>query len=435
MLDTRFLKSKRFRRLSKEGFWIILGQAMAVVGALIGVRLVTALLEPAAYGELALGMTVATFVNQTLLGPLSNGVTRFYAPAVEKGNLGGYLSAVRRLVLSATGIIILIILFIVIGLVIAGRTEWIAIASAALFFAILSGYNSILNGFQNASRHRSIVALHQGMESWARFFVAVGFMLWLGATSAVAMVGYAMANILVLGSQYIFLRKIVPGHIAEAESGRSWSKQIWKFAWPYASWGIFSWAQQVSDRWALELFAKIQDVGLYAVLFQLGYYPMSMANGMAMQLLAPIMFQRAGDASDRRRNADVSKLCWRLTWVALGVTGAALCMGLLFHTQIFGLFVDKKYSSISHLLPWMLLSGGLFAAGQTFELNLVSQMKTPTIVVAKIITALLGVLLNFVCAYLFGITGIVFASVLFSVLYSIWMMMLSQRTASEICSQ
>ena len=218
-----FFRSERFSRLSKEGFWIVLGQAMAVVGSLVGVRLLTELLDPAAYGELALGMTVATLVNQTVLGPLANGITRFYAPAVEQGDLGGYLNAVRRLVLAATGIIVFMILLAVTGLMIVGRTQWIVIAIAALLFAILSGYNSILSGIQNAARQRSIVALHQGMESWARFLVAAGFLLWLGATSKVAMVGYAMAVIPVLGSQYVFFRKIVPQNVTGANKKRNWS--------------------------------------------------------------------------------------------------------------------------------------------------------------------------------------------------------------------
>ncbi len=152
MYSIHFLRSDRFRRLSKEGFWVIFGQSMAVVGSVVGVRLLTELLEPSAFGELALGMTMATLVNQTLFGPLSNGVTRFYSPAVEEGDIGGFLSTVRRLVLSATGIVILLIIATVAGLFATGRTEWIAIAVAALIFATLSGYNSILSGIQNAAR-------------------------------------------------------------------------------------------------------------------------------------------------------------------------------------------------------------------------------------------------------------------------------------------
>lgn len=201
-----------------------------------------------------------------------------------------------------------------------------------------------------------------------------------------------------------------------------------KYSWPFASWGIFCWALSASDRWALEFFTTTREVGLYAVLFQLGYQPVSMATGLAVQLMTPILFHRAGDASDSSRNANVNNLSWRLTWFALSVTGAAFLVVLLFHSQIFRIFAAKEYASISYLLPWMVLAGGLFAAGQVLSLNLMSQMRTHTMVVAKIATAILGVILNMVGAYLLGIAGIVFASVLFSALYSAWIVTLSNRT-------
>src|ERR1035437_4523824 len=125
---------ERFRRLSKEGAWIVFGQVTAILGSLASVRLLTELLDPAAYGELALGMTVAAVVNQTVIRPLSNGVTRFYAPAQERGDLGGYLNAVYRLVSAATAVVVLMILLTVAGLLAAGHTQWIGIASGALVF-------------------------------------------------------------------------------------------------------------------------------------------------------------------------------------------------------------------------------------------------------------------------------------------------------------
>jgi O-antigen/teichoic acid export membrane protein len=422
----------RFSRLGWEFFWITLGQAGAVVGAIVGVRLLTELLSPAAYGELTLGMTLATLVQQTILGPLSNGVTRFYAPAVEQKDLGGYLIAVRRLMLSATGIILLLTLFAATGLLIARRSEWIAIAIAALIFAIVSGYNATLSGIQNAARQRSVVALHQGMESWARFLIAVGLLLWLGATSSMAMIGYAVAVTLVIGSQYLFFRRIIPAHVTAPEGDRGWQAQIWNYSWPFAIFGVFTWAQLASDRWALNLLATTKEVGLYAVLFQLGYYPILMATGIVMQFFAPIFYNRAGDASDSRRNAEVSKLSWRLTWLALSVTGAAFLLTLLFHAQIFRILVAREYGSVSHLLPWVMLAGGIFAAGQSLALNLMSQLKTRTMMAAKVVTALLGVVLNFAGAYWFGTPGIVVAGILFAVSYFLWMAFLSKRDGPKI---
>ncbi len=90
-----------------------------------------------------------------------------------------------------------------------------------------------------------MVALHQGIESWARYLIAAGLMVLLGATSIVAMVGYAMGVVLVLGSQYLFFRKIVPKNVTGDDNGRNWSEQIWKYSWPFASWGIF----QIDSTW------------------------------------------------------------------------------------------------------------------------------------------------------------------------------------------
>lgn len=422
------LRSERFRRISIEGFWIILGQAMTMAGSLVGLRWLTGILSPAAFGELALGMTVATLVGQTVIGPLGNGVTRFYAPALEQNDLGGYYNVVYRMVLRATKIIILMVIFAIGGLLLAGRPGLIAIVVTALIFAILSGYNSILSGIQSAARQRPIVALHQGVEPWARFLGAVVLMMWLGTSSTVAMLGYVVAITIVLFSQFLFFRKRVSGYQRLAGNEKHWQENIWNYSWPFASWGLFTWVQLASDRWALEFFATTQEVGLYAVLYQLGYYPMSMATGMAIQLLAPIFYQRVGDASDSCRNANVSKLSWRLTGFTLGVTGVAFLVALLLHIHIFHIFVGKQYASISYLLPWMLLAGGIFASGQSITLNLMSQMKTHAMTTAKIATAILGIFLNYAGAYLFGIKGVVFAGMLFSLLYFTWVALLSKKT-------
>jgi len=272
------------------------------------------------------------------------------------------------------------------------------------------------------------VSLHQGMESWARFLIAAGLIVWLGATSTVAMTGYAVAIILVLGSQYTYFRRIALRHGAGTDKDKSWQWRIWKYSWPFATWGICSWAQQASDRWALGLFATTQEVGLYAVLCQFGYYPMAMVTGMVMQFFGPIFFHRAGDANDSRRNASVNSLSWRLTGLVLSVTGAVVLVALQFHAQIFLILVAKEYWSVSHLLPWMLVAGGVFAAGQIVALNPMSQMRTHTMVAATIIPCLLGVAFNFAGAYWYGTTGVVIAGILFSVLYFVWMTTVSTRT-------
>ncbi|MEJ7759401.1 MAG: lipopolysaccharide biosynthesis protein [Gemmatimonadaceae bacterium] len=424
------MRTERVRRLSREGVWILLGQVLAVAGLLVGVRLTTEMLDAGEYGELALGMTLAILINQIVLGPLLNGVTRFYTPAAEQGELRGYLRAVRRLFSESAGIIALVAVLTFAGLLITGRAQWIALAAAAFVFAMLSGYSSILNAVQNAARRRSIVALHQGAESWARFGAAAVLMLSVGATSSAAMAGYAMGSALVLCSQYLFLRKINQGDQGSVDaSARAWRRSMWEYSWPFSAYGMFTWAQLASDRWALELFSTTGDVGLYAVLFQLGTYPVAMATTMAMQLFIPILYQRAGDGTDRRRNAGVNRLSWRLGWMALGVTGVAFLLSLVLHGLIFRIFVAPEYRSVSHLLPWMMLAGGAFAAGQAISFDLMSQMKTRKLIPVKVVTGMLGIAANFAGAYWYGVAGVVGAAIVFSISYLVWMAALSKHEA------
>ena len=268
------LNTEKAKNFFKEGFWVFFGQALAIAGSLVGVQILTKLLKPEIYGELALSMTIVSLVTQLLYGPLSAGVTRFYVPALEKDDLNGYLKAVKRLLLLASYVAIFITLFINVGIIISGRLKWISISIAALFFSIFSGANAILTSIQYAARQRIIVALHQGVESWVRYLLSAALILMLGAVTTTVMAGYTISAIFLFVSQLYFLRVITSKKNEDAKE-ICWQDQIWKYSWPFASWGLFTWAQLSSDRWALAIFTTNKEVGLYTVLFQLGYYPAS----------------------------------------------------------------------------------------------------------------------------------------------------------------
>jgi O-antigen/teichoic acid export membrane protein len=417
---------KRYRKVSKEIFWVIFGQIISVVGSLLGLRLLTKFLSPGSYGELALELTLATLVSQTVMGPLSNGVTRFYAPAFEQNDLHGYIMAVKRLALSVSRVIVILMLIIIAALIMLERVALVCVAVMIFVFAVLTGYNLILNGIQNAARQRIIVALHQGVGAWMRFLVPVFLLTWEPATSSTVIVGYNIAAAVMLGSQYVFFRKFVFRQtVKSTTTGNNWKKQIWQYSWPFATWGVFTWAQISSDRWALDVFTSVKEVGRYAVLFQLGYNPVTMAMGMVIQLLEPIFFQQVGNANDNRRNNNVKALNQCLTIFVLMMTGIGFVVTRCFHEQIFHIFVPEEYMSISYLLPWVVLSGGIFAAGQTIALNLMCQKRTLSMAVVKIVTAFLGIIFNFIGAYWCGTRGIVIANFLFSILYFIFMEVLS----------
>jgi O-antigen/teichoic acid export membrane protein len=421
------LPSARFQRITKEASWIVAGQIAAILGVLMLMRVLTEYLEPVQYGQLALGLSVAAFFNQVVMGSISGGIVRFYSIAVEKYDLPGYLHASKRLMGYATTVVVAIALVLMAGLLWLDYTQWMGLVAAALVFSVLSGYNVSLSGIQNAARQRAVVAFHVGVDAWLKIFLAIGVMIWLGSSSTAVVLGYALSSLLVTCSQLYFLHRLTHPQVTATRTHENWGRQIWLYSWPFATWGVFAWVQQGSDRWALQTFATTQEVGLYALLFQLGYAPIGLVTGMAMGFLAPILYQLSGSVSDHTQNTFVHRLAWRITFAALLMTALAFVFTFSQHEWIFQLLVASNYHAVSYLLPWVVLAGGLFSASQMLLLKLQSEMKQNTMITAKIVTAIIGVSFNIYGASQFGLQGVVAALVAFSVITFLWMSWLAQH--------
>ena len=419
----------RFHRLIKESGWIMVGQIVSVLGALALIRVLTEYLEPAEYGQLALGLTIAGLVNQVVMGGISQGIARNYSIASEKKDLFGYLKASKHVLMLATIVVVVIAMVFGIGLAAIGKMQWVGLVFAALLFSIFSGYNNALSSIQNAARQRAVVALHSGMDAWLKIGLAVGFMLWLGNDEVAVVLGYFVSALLITVSQLFFLKRFVltNSNYCKSLEINTWSKQMWTFSWPFSAWGVFTWAQQASDRWALQAYVTTADVGQYMVVYQIGFAPIGLMVGLTFSLVAPILYQRAGDASDHRRNKNVSSIIWRIAIVSLVLTVFAFFVAWNLHDWLFQWLVAENYHSVSTYFPWMILAGGLFAMGQMLSLKLMSENRSNKLLFAKIGSAIVAIAANFFGAYWFGIAGVVFGLVMFSVVFLIWVILASTR--------
>ena len=417
------------QRLFNEGVWIFIGQISTVTGMLVLVRILTELMKPAEYGKLALGLTIAGLINQVVLGGITNGIGRFYSIAIEKGDLWGYLNAIQKLLGYATLVVLIIALFLTSTLLITSQFHWLWLTAAVLLFSVFSGYNSALNSLQNAARQRAIVALHGGLDAWLKIVLAVGVILWMGNSSIAVIIGYTLSSIIITISQVFFLRNLRNHQflLKKTEKNEDWIWQIWQFSWPFSAWGIFTWAQMASDRWALELFTTSHEVGQYTVVFQLGYAPIGLLTGIIITLVGPILYQRSGTANDHTRNTTTHNITWTIALSSLSITLIAFIFTWFLHKRLFQVLVASNFQDGSYFLPWVVLAGGLFATGQILSLKLMSEIRSKSLLQVKIGTALFGFIVNILGAWLYGINGVITALVIFSAIYLIWMIILTSH--------
>jgi O-antigen/teichoic acid export membrane protein len=102
------------------------------------------------------------------------------------------------------------------------------------------------------------------------------------------------------------------------------------------------------------------------------------------------------------------------------LAGVGVMLTTIYHQQIFSSFVNSRYQSVSNLMPWMVASGAMFAGGQIMSLQFLIAKRPEMMTKVKIVTALIGFILNIVGAYYFGMTGVVAAIFIFSLIYMVW---------------
>ena len=419
--------------LTSEGVWVALGQLASLLGTLALIKVLTNYLDPSQFGFLALGLTLTNLVTQVFVGGLLNGIARYFPVAVEKKALSHFLASAANIIFKASAISFVLCCS---GIVIAtalGSSLKVGFLLCCVVFSILAAMNSAVIAVQNAARNRKMVALHATMEAWLKVTFAVVAFVAFGASSLAAIAAYIVATIVVLASSLTFSLELYRNSSVIADGGNvpNFGKQIFKFSYPFAIWGVFGWLQQSSARWSLEILHGTHEVGLYATLFQLGYAPIQIAIGVLTVFLQPILYAQAGDTSDKSRRDSVEEIVRKLVFVGFGMTLSLIVVACWAHDVIFRILTAPAFYSISYLLPWMVAAGGTFGVALVASSRLFALMSTKEAMPASIGSSLIGILAIFFGTYWFGVMGAVCGMFIHALSYLCFILLTKSKQVSS----
>ncbi len=418
------------RRTSGEAAWVIGGQVVSAIGLLVGVRVLTGVLDPVQYGHLSLGLTVGILTQQVIMGPLSGGFLRFYSMAIDRDERRSYLRAVGTLTRAGTMALVVPAAAALVLLAILKR-EWFLIGAASTVFATLMGLEIALDSMQNAARHRRVVAFHQALNAWLRLGFALLCVWLIGTTGAAALLGFALATGVVLVSQYAFYKRRIEVPLVADQGSRSnpdeWQHRMFRYSLSLMAVGVLAWGQLVSDRWGLKLFRGSDEVGYYAALYQIGFYPLLLLSGAVQQVVSPIFFSWTATGKDSGGLDRARSEAIRLAIVVVGFTLIGGAIAWLLREPIVELLLGEDFHRFAGLLPIFVLAGGFFAGAQVLASVALLEVRPAALVLPRSVTAVMAVALNLGAAYRFGVTGVA-VSVLFStIVYLIWVGALALR--------
>jgi O-antigen/teichoic acid export membrane protein len=429
---------RRIRRLTGETFWVALGHVAAVSAAIVAVAFLTRALGPEAYGQYALATTVVLLVPQFVFTPIGNAGMRFFSVADEAGVLRAFLRGLRKLALAGFLAGVTLVLGFVIVMRWVETTVTPTLAVTAGVFGLTAGLTSLLSLLETAARRRVVVAIHDGLAPWIRLLLAILVLRVAPTWSATgAMLGYAGGALLIGGSLWHWFKRDISRRLHHAEIGlsgasaddREWRRRMVSYGLPFAVSGAVYWTQVASERWALEIFQGTSSVGLYAVLNQASFLPMTIGAALLLQVSTPVVFARAGDGSNPVRTAAARKTIYGLfAFVLAGSVAAAALMTWLGEWVVL-LLGGQHYISVTPLLPVMVIASGLAAAAQVLELVPMISAESYRLLVPRIVVGIIATGLHCVSARLYGVAGVPWTVLIAALLYCSWVMVLTVRSA------
>ena len=429
---------RRIRRLTAETFWVALGHVAALIAAAAAVAFLTRALGPEAYGQYALATTVVLLVPQFVFTPIGHAGMRFFSVASEGGVLAPFLRTLRRLASAGFVVAAMLVLAFTVLMQWADSAVTPTLALTAGVFGLTAGVTSLLSVLQTAARRRVIVAIHDGLAPWIRLLLAIVVLRVAPAWSATgAMLGYATGAILVGGSQWFWFKRDVSPLLDDAASGVSgasadegeWRRRMVSYAFPFAVSGAVYWTQVASERWALEIFQGTSSVGLYAVLNQASFVPMTAAAALMLQVSTPVVFARAGDGSDPIRTAAACRAIYGLFAVVLAASVVAAALAMWLGEWVVLLLGGQDYIAVAPLLPIMVIASGLAAAAQVLELVAMISAESYRLLVPRIVVGVIATALHLVSARQYGVTGVAWTVLIGALLYCSWVVVLTVRAA------
>jgi O-antigen/teichoic acid export membrane protein len=383
------------------------GQALVVVGRFATLWWLTRVLDPRAFGEVALIQGVAALGFGVLSGSLFQAGLRFHAEAVTDGHERALSALLDPLVLRAA--------WIMTGVLLGSALVWkLATHSAVSPWALIAGIFVIV---PDAIRGNDLTVLNatRRQTAYTAWIIADALARPLGAgvaiglfgpspTSALAGIVAAVVAVNVVCAPLLMPKRRNRGGAAIPPDTRT---RILRFAAPLMPLALLTWTVGAADRYVIAAMAGAGAAGLYAAVYGVGSQGFLALGMVGLAVFRPLYFT-AVDAQDRARGRGVM-----LAWIAAMAGGSLLGIAAL---TVLGRLIAKiclgpDFQSGAPLLPWIGAAYTLQTMQTIFEVLLYAKHKTASLLHVQLAGAGTALVLYSVLIPRYGAFGAVLATI------------------------
>lgn len=389
--------------LFKEAFWVFLGQLLVAVISLIGLRLITEFTDPTIYGEITLWLGIIVLLKNAFIMPISNYQLRYYPQFFHTYQTRSFNFQIRKyykyfFILSSSVFLVGLTLVSVIKMDVV---NWLLVPGLLLFFLSDSSKVYFLNIF-SAERRQFLLSIFSIVDSVLLFvFLIMALLISNSAQSYIMGQAAGVTLSFLLLYNYFRSSKQSTPQKEEADSG-SITVTFKKYALPFIPIAILSWVLNLSNRYILNSYSSLLDVGIFTAAFAISSRPFIFLSGLIGNFFRPILFEKQIKNELAKSNRLFNS--WLLVIVVLG--SLILVLYFFFGSIISNIFLAKDFRQNSEVLFLLIGSGYLLLTMfQVIENRLMSLEDSKSILFIYMISALIYITVNLILIPKLGLIG------------------------------
>lgn len=425
----KLARSKFNQDSAQEMGWVFFGQSANVILGFVIIKYLSGL-GKAEYGKYALIITIAALLG-LFYGPLQQGFIRFYYHYQLKKLTHAFTKYTYKILftLSLTLLIITLLCTAVLPQFELSITSKF-ILTAGIFLVVFK-VNEFFNSVLNLIRKRKENSLLQAAE---KTLVIISFILvsYFGSLKLLyALIILGTFAFVFASTKIILFQKLNSNDKDEIKSTNSYSReirsQLFTYALPFLTWGIFGWLQLNSEKWIINGVLSTAEVGVYAIMIALVNALVLIPNNIIAEFATPIIFKQFSDLKNEKEiSTGYSYIKLNVIFV-LSVTLFSTLLTFFFGKQLIVIISNESYTNYWFILPLLCLGTGMFLIGQALtylgmSLNLPQKYLPP-----KISVGCISVLLNLFFINKFGIVGVSYSVLLVGLIYVVYILIVNKK--------
>ncbi len=373
------------KRLFGDAFWALFGQLVSACALLAGTRILTELVTPDIYGQVALlngfvALGVALFSYPFICAGM-----RILPECLNKVERTALYGVVARLTARATALAI--------SLLVLGGVTYSYFSHSDVWLFMLAGVLLMTTvrrelGIQLliGERKQRGASLWQTSDSILRPLLAIALVMWGGQKAEWVLLGYIVASVvsntvwsLALGAKPDKNRPLIT---------RNFRTDVWAYALPLIPIELIFWVNGLGDRYVIGYLMTAAEVGLYVATYTIINEAFNRSAMVLLRTFQPVYFQSC--SQNRIKEGFNILWIWIGCVVALGFIGVSLV--LITKDWVGSAVLAKSYHSAIELMPAIAIGCALHALGTVVAQPLLANKRTRLLLLGRACGAVTAVI-------------------------------------------